>query len=76
MSLDVSSDFPLAAHHIGWWALVTAERIILRDVAAKLRAFCEKVAVDPKLSLRVRGALGTRKPLESDRCHAARAMPP
>ena len=50
-SLDVSSCFPLVAHLIGWWRLMTAERIGRRDVTAKLRAICERTALDPTVAL-------------------------
>ncbi len=50
-SLDVGSDFPLVAHLIEWWRLVTAERIGRRDVTVKLQAICEGAASDPTVAL-------------------------
>jgi len=51
VSVDLSSAFPLVAHHLRWWDLVTAERIERRDVTNELRALCERVISEPTAAL-------------------------
>jgi hypothetical protein len=48
---DVSSCFPLTAHLLGWWDLLTADRLGREDVTEELRRLCEKVATDPTVAL-------------------------
>ena len=50
-SLDVSSCFALMAHHLGWWDVMTAERLRRQDVTEDLRHFCADVAKDPTMAL-------------------------
>lgn len=47
VAADLSSAFPLAAHHLGWWQLLCAERLDREDVTGELRAACERAAADP-----------------------------
>lgn len=51
VSADVSSCFPLVAHLLGWWELITAERIERRDVSSDLRQLCQRAVVDPSVLL-------------------------
>ena len=46
-TVDASSCFPLVANLIGWWELLCAERIQLRDVTAELRRLCEQAVAEP-----------------------------
>lgn len=50
-SADVSSCFPLVAHQLGWWELLTAERVKRRIVTLALRRLCELAATDPTAAL-------------------------
>jgi hypothetical protein len=47
VSADVSSCYPLVAHRLGWWDLMTAEHIRRDDVTETLRRVCERAASDP-----------------------------
>ena len=58
-SLDVSSCFPLMAHHLGWWDVMTAERLRRQDVTEDLRHFCADVAKDPTMALEPRAWAGS-----------------
>jgi hypothetical protein len=49
--LDVSSDFPLIAHHIGWWDLSLAQQIKRTTVTAELRRLCRRAVDDPTVLL-------------------------
>lgn len=49
--LDVTSAYPLVAHLLGWWELVTADRLDRRTVTAKVHALCRRAAVDPRAVL-------------------------
>lgn len=44
---DLSSAYPLVAHHLGWWPLLCAARLDREDVTAELRAACERAVADP-----------------------------
>jgi hypothetical protein len=46
-ALDVSSCFPLVAHNLGWWDLLTADHLRRRDVTAALRTQCDRAVNDP-----------------------------
>lgn len=45
--LDVTSDYPLTAHLVGWWDVMTADRLERRSVLRQLRALCRRAAKDP-----------------------------
>lgn len=47
VSLDLSSAYPLAAHLLGWWDLVTAERLERRNATEQVHQLCRRVARDP-----------------------------
>ena len=44
---DITACHPLMAHHIGWWPLVTANRVRRREVTAALRRSCRRAAANP-----------------------------
>jgi hypothetical protein len=48
---DVSSCFPLVAHHLGWWELLCAEGVARRTVTVALRRLCARAATDPRVVL-------------------------
>jgi hypothetical protein len=50
-ALDVSSCFPLVAHRIGWWELLTADHLRRRDVTAALQMVCQRAAENPSTAL-------------------------
>jgi hypothetical protein len=50
-SADVSSCFPLAAHHLGWWDLMCAERVERVEVTAPLLELCAAAVSDPTVVL-------------------------
>ncbi len=45
--LDVTSAYPLTAHLIGWWDVMTANRLVRRSVLRELRALCRRAMEDP-----------------------------
>lgn len=47
VSADEAASFPLVAHLIGWWDLITADRIQRRTVTAELRRLCQRALFDP-----------------------------
>ncbi|MHB1852869.1 MAG: hypothetical protein ACYCU6_11945, partial [Acidimicrobiales bacterium] len=51
VTADLTSAYPLTAHLLGWWQLVTAERVVRRGVTRQLRALCRQGAVDPSVLL-------------------------
>lgn len=51
VSADVSSCFPLVAYLLGWWELITAERVERGDVTCALNRVCERVIADPRAAL-------------------------
>ena len=51
MAADVTSCYPLVAHHLDWWRYVTGERIRRREVTDALRRVCERAARDPAMAL-------------------------
>ena len=51
VAVDLSSAYPLVAHHVGWWDVMTAERLGREDVTAELRQVCEQAAADPTVAL-------------------------
>lgn len=48
ISADISSCFPLVAHHLGWWGLVCAESVQLHDATDDLRQLCLRAIADPR----------------------------
>jgi hypothetical protein len=48
---DVSSCFPLVAHLLGWWDLLSAEGVKGRTVPVALRRLCARAAADPRVVL-------------------------
>jgi hypothetical protein len=51
VAADMNSCYPLVAHHLGWWRMVTAERVHRRGVTAPLVRLCEKAKSDPTVVL-------------------------
>lgn len=51
LAVDLSSAYPLVAHRVGWWQVMTAERLDREDVTGELRRVCEQAATDPTLAL-------------------------
>jgi hypothetical protein len=51
VAADGTSFFPFVAHHIGWWDLLTAERVRRQDVTSRLRRLCARAAHDPTIVL-------------------------
>jgi len=49
VALDVTSAYPLTAHLVGWWDLVTADHLVRRSVLRALRALCRRAAKDPSV---------------------------
>ena len=47
VSTDISSCYPLVAHHIDWWDLFCAERVQRRGVTRLLRSVCQRAIGDP-----------------------------
>lgn len=47
LEADISSAYPLVAHHLGWWQLLTAGRLDREDVTGELRDACQRAAADP-----------------------------
>ncbi len=45
---DISSAYPLDAHLLGWWDVMTADRLVRRSVLRELRAVCAQAAKDPR----------------------------
>ena len=45
--LDVTSAYPLTAHLVGWWDVMTADRLVRRSVLRELRTLCDRAAKDP-----------------------------
>jgi hypothetical protein len=52
--LDVTSCFPLVAHQIGWWELLTARQLRHDVVTEPFRELCELAAEEPREVLRPR----------------------
>ncbi len=50
-ALDVRACYPLVAHHLGWWEMMTCARVERRRVTRQLRALCERAAHDPAVLL-------------------------
>jgi hypothetical protein len=48
---DLTSAFAACANLLGWWPLVTAERLGRLDVTDELRALCEAAVTDPRAAL-------------------------
>jgi hypothetical protein len=50
---DLTSAFPMVAHHLGWWDVLTAERLQRKrkGVAVGLRALCRRAIADPTVVL-------------------------
>jgi len=49
--LDAHSCFVLVAHLIGWWDLLSAERIERQGATAELRRFCQAAVADPLVTI-------------------------
>ena len=47
VALDITSAYPLTAHLVGWWTVMTADRLVRRSVLRELRALCARAAKDP-----------------------------
>ena len=47
--LDVTSAYPLTAHLVRWWDVMTADRLVRRSVLRDLRALCRRAAADPRV---------------------------
>lgn len=48
---DASSAFPLVAHLLDWWGVVTCKALEEEDVTEALRHLCERAVADPALVL-------------------------
>lgn len=46
-ALDLTSAFPLVAHLLGWWELLTSRHLCRLDVTSALRELCEAAIADP-----------------------------
>jgi hypothetical protein len=51
VAADVSSCFPLAAHRLGWYDVVTAEHLRRQDVTDEVRERSELAAADPATAI-------------------------
>lgn len=51
VALDISSAYPVTAHAIGWWEIVTADHLVRRSVLRELRMVCTRAATDPTVAL-------------------------
>ena len=51
VALDVTSAYPLTAHLVGWWEVMTADRLVRRSVLGELRALCRRAVDDPTVAL-------------------------
>ncbi len=54
---DLTSAFPASAARVGWWPLLTAERLDREDVADELRERCERAIADPRTALEPLGVI-------------------
>ena len=48
---DLSSAFPLVAHHVGWWSLRIADHLGREIVTADLKRLCARAIADPTVVL-------------------------
>lgn len=51
VSLDINSDFPLVAHHAGWWNLLCAEEVARCDSTLLVTDLHRQVDTDPTVAL-------------------------
>lgn len=51
IALDITSAYPITAHAIAWWQIVTADRLVRRSVLREVRALCRQAASDPSVVL-------------------------
>jgi hypothetical protein len=51
VACDLSSAFPLAAHLLGWWRLLTADHLGRQDMTEALQRDCNRAAGDPTVAL-------------------------
>lgn len=49
--LDLSSAYPLTAHLVDWWDVMTANRLVRRSVLGELRTLCRRAVKDPTVVL-------------------------
>ena len=49
VSVDVTSCYPLVAHHIGWWDVLCAKALHKKDDTSAFGNFAQRVVVNPEL---------------------------